>query len=123
MTLIIVPDPTADAVVKLDLEDLDFLNEQIVTMRQDRLVGADRPLTFDETDALDYNGTLLAEIDEPWLLDHGVSVRLDYFSQILDEAIYQRDLPRAQAKKAAGQDLNALERAAWERHIREKCYG
>jgi hypothetical protein len=115
----LINDPTADAQIDVTGWDLDHLAELITTVRQDRLVGADRELTEDESEAL---GLTYAETGMPtvWTTEmHRVAEAADHWGQVIDEAIFQRDLPRAMAAHTEGRALNALEQAAWDTYLRE----
>jgi hypothetical protein len=119
----IVNDPSSDAQIDVTGWDLDYLNVIIGNLRWDLLAGVERELTDDETEALSltFADTGLSTV---WGTEHRrVREAADYWGAIVDEAIFQRDLPKAMARKAAGGQLLPHEWLAYDRYQRDIAEG
>jgi hypothetical protein len=101
--------------------DLDRMHETLVsllwTINHDQ---ADRELTPAEADAVTGAGYLPPPNGRGyWTLDEDVRETAARLSQIVDEAIYQRDLPAAMEALAAGQELTLRQRWAYDHYVGE----
>lgn len=125
--VMIVQDPRSPGTIDVTGWDLDTLQHELAELAADHLMGIDRPLTEDEVDTLtgEESGLLPLSAEVTWrgwhLQDPPVGHAIERLREIVDEALHQRDLPRAIAKKhehPAG-TLTPTEARAWDRHVRD----
>lgn len=117
----LINDPRGPGEIDVTGWELDRLAETLMTLRSDMRDGADRPLSGDEEDAL-VGETPWGLLPGPtvggwWTSDALVEIATDRLSEVVEEARYQRDLPRALDAKAQGRTLTLPEQEAYDRYV------
>jgi hypothetical protein len=109
----LIDDPRSDGQIDVTGWDLDALNEILIDLNYQAHHGSpsDYILTDDQIEALSLPTSL-------WTLDHPrVNEALARLVEIVEEARYQRDLPRAMDALHGGRPLSVDLAAAYERYI------
>ena len=98
--------------------ELDHLAQMISQVRFDASQGNQRPLTANETEALEHDTLgLQLGLDDWWTTDTEVARALDTLEPVITEAIFQRDLAAALDRLNHGLDLTFEQRAAYDEYV------
>jgi hypothetical protein len=121
----LVTDPYSDNLINVTGWDLDHLAELLITLRE-AIAGAPdtgRSLTREEVSVLLTSEAVPGLPDDRrtwWTDDAAVKVAVERLGAVVDEALYQRDLPLAmKALYRSSAELPAPLAAAYDRYIRE----
>lgn len=115
----LITDPDSDARIDTTGWDLDHLREHLGNLALDIAVGSDRPLSDDEDALLDmHHATGLPGVQ--WTTRHRAVVEtVSHLLPIVQEAIFQRELPRAIEALSAGRPLTMPQEEAYRDYLRE----